>query len=332
MDPVAARLVEPIDGEHPCGVDLEDTPLLASFDAYRVFGQMTAPPVDVDWREIRDKALEGLEQSRDLRLLANLAAAALRTDGLQRFCDLMYVAARWFDDHPDHVYPRVDEDAILRKNALNSLSDRMAIVDAVRRQPFVMHPQLGAYALRHFEIASGKIAAAEADGEPPNEAHLNATLEGADFEKLAAMEASVGAAVDGLRRVESAMRNAHGSDGTPEFEPLLGPLVQIHKLLAGQLATRAANAAPVAGEEPGAGGEPGVAAVIGVGSIRSRDDAVRALDAVAEFFRKNEPSSPLPMLVERAKRLIGKDFLELLSDLAPDGVDQAKHVGGVRDE
>jgi type VI secretion system protein ImpA len=332
MDPAVARLVEPIDGEHPCGVDLEDTPLLASFDAYRVFGQMTAPPGDSDWREIRDKALEGLEQSRDLRLLSHLAAASLRTDGLQRFCDVLHVAARWLDDHPDHVFPRVDEDAILRKNALNGFSDRMAIVDAVRRQPFVMHPQLGAFALRHFEIASGKLAPAEADGEPPTEAQLSATLEGADGEKLVAMEASLAAAVEGLRRVESSMRNAHGAEGTPEFEPLLGPLVQIHKLLADQLAARAASAAPVEGAEAGAGGEPGAAAIIGVGSIRSRDDAMRALDAVAEFFRKNEPSSPLPMMVERARRLIGKDFLELLSDLAPDGLDQAKHVGGVRDE
>jgi type VI secretion system protein ImpA len=332
MDPVVARLAEPIDGENPCGVDLEDSPLLASFDAYRVFGQMAAPSEDTDWREIRDKSLEGLDQSRDLRLLAHLAAASLRTDGLQRFCDLLHVGARWFDEHAEHVYPRIDEDAILRKNALNSFSDRMAIVDSVRRQPFVMHPQLGAFSLRHFEIASGKLAPAESDGEPPNEAHLNAALEGADGEKLAAMEASLGAAVEGLRRVESAMRNAHGAEGTPEFEPLLGLLVQIHRLLAGQLATRAANAAPADGVEAGAAGEQGAATVIGVGSIRSRDDAMRALDAVAEFFRKNEPSSPVPMMVERAKRLIGKDFLELLSDLAPDGVDQAKHVGGVRDE
>ena len=72
--------------------------------------------------------------------------------------------------------------------------------------------------------------------------------------------------------------------------------------------------------------------MVGVGSIRSRDDAIRALDAVAAFFRKNEPSSPVPLFVERAKRLVAKDFLEVLADMAPDGLDQAKHVGGVRDE
>ena len=66
--------------------------------------------------------------------------------------------------------------------------------------------------------------------------------------------------------------------------------------------------------------------------LRSRDDAVRALDAVAEFFRKNEPSSPVPIVVERAKRLISKTFLEVLADMAPDGLDEARRIGGIKDE
>jgi hypothetical protein len=39
----------------------------------------------------------------------------------------------------------------------------------------------------------------------------------------------------------------------------------------------------------------GGSATIAVGSIRSRQDAIRALEAAAEFFRRNEPSSPIPL-------------------------------------
>ena len=60
MDPVVERLVVGISPDNPAGENLEDTQLLASFDGYRVFGQMAPPGVDTDWREIRDKALEGL--------------------------------------------------------------------------------------------------------------------------------------------------------------------------------------------------------------------------------------------------------------------------------
>ena len=34
-----------------------------------------------------------------------------------------------------------------------------------------------------------------------------------------------------------------------------------------------------------------------------------------------EPSSPVPLLLQRAKRLFAKDFLEILRDLTPGGVD-----------
>ena len=45
-----------------------------------------------------------------------------------------------------------------------------------------------------------------------------------------------------------------------------------------------------------------------------------------------EPSSPLPILLKRAKRLVGADFMEIINDLAPSGVDNVKLIGGVTEE
>jgi len=53
---------------------------------------------------------------------------------------------------------------------------------------------------------------------------------------------------------------------------------------------------------------------------------------VALFFKRTEPSSPIPMFLERAKRLVSKDFLEVLADIAPDAVAQARAAGGLKDE
>jgi len=332
MDSSIEQLVAPISAENPCGADLEDTQLLASFDGYRLFGQMAQPGDDTDWREIRDKALEGLAQSKDLRLLAHLGAARLRMSGLAAFCEVLQAAGAWFARYPEALYPRVEEDAILRRNALNCLADRMAIVEAVRRQPIVSNPQLGAFGLRDFEIAKGKIPAPEADSAAPSEALLNGVLTAMDSATLASTNASIVAGIAALRQVDSAMRDAHGTDGAPDFEPLQEPLVEIQRILQGEIQTRADNAAPTAGDV--AGGEPGTAgigAVITAGSVRSRDDAIRALDAVATYFRKNEPSSPVPVVVERAKQLVAKDFFEILADLAPDGLAQAK-LWGSREE
>jgi type VI secretion system protein ImpA len=53
---------------------------------------------------------------------------------------------------------------------------------------------------------------------------------------------------------------------------------------------------------------------------------------VAEYFRQHEPSSPIPMFLERAKRLVAKDFLEVLADIAPEALAVARLAGGVRHE
>jgi type VI secretion system protein ImpA len=59
---------------------------------------------------------------------------------------------------------------------------------------------------------------------------------------------------------------------------------------------------------------------------------VKALDLVQEYFRSNEPSSPVPMFIDRVKRLIAaKDFLEVLADIAPDAVSVARAAGGVKE-
>ena len=55
-----------------------------------------------------------------------------------------------------------------------------------------------------------------------------------------------------------------------------------------------------------------------------------ALDAVAAFFRRTEPSSPIPLFLARAKRLVSKDFLEVLADIAPEAVAQARAAGGLK--
>lgn len=330
MNSEIEKLLLAIAEESPCGADLEDTQLLASFDGYRLFGQMSPLPAETNWREIRDKALEALAQSKDLRLLAHLGAAQLRIGGLIGFAEVLTVAGRWFAEFPQVLFPRVDEDAILRKNALNAFADRMAIIDALRRQPIVSNPQLGAFSLRHFDLAAGRLPATEADGTPPSQAQLSAVLAAATPEQVGPMEASLGLALDALQQIEESMRAANGYEATPDFGPLLDLLKPMRKILADEIALRAANAMPVgaeSGDESAADG-----AVIGVGRIKSREDAMRALDAVIEFFRKNEPSSPVPLFVERARRLVSKDFLEVLADIAPDGLSQAKLVGGIRDE
>ena len=65
------------------------------------------------------------------------------------------------------------------------------------------------------------------------------------------------------------------------------------------------------------------------GQINSQEDVIRVLDMACEYFKQHEPSSPVPLLLQRAKRLVAKDFMEILRDLTPAGVTQAEEISGV---
>ena len=124
---------------------------------------------------------------------------------------------------------------------------------------------------------------------------------------------------------------ASNGEFVPTFEALLLQFKKMAAALRAQIASHPASMEAAGGVEASGEGSGG-SATIAVGSIRSRQDAIRALEAAAEFFRRNGPSSPIPLFLDRAKRLVSKDFLEVLADVAPDALPQARSAGGIRDE
>jgi type VI secretion system protein ImpA len=314
-------LLHPISVEKPCGEDLEDTPLLASFDTFRLFGQLTPPDPPPEWGDVRSRALEALRRSKDIRLLAYLGAASLRTDGLPAFAETLTVASQWLETYWLNAYPLIDEDAVLRRNALNCFSDPIAVIDGLRRTPLVTSRQHGRLSLRDVEIAAGQLQ--PLDGEPrPDETQINAAFAELPLADLQALEQSASSALAALKGIIGAMAGA-GPEAAPDFDPLSAQLNRLNRVLRAQLEMRGAPAGDDAPSEP-IGSAAGA-----LGAIRSRQDAIRALDAVAEFFRRNEPSSPIPLFIDRAKRLVSKNFLEVLADVAPEALPHARAAGGL---
>jgi type VI secretion system protein ImpA len=336
-------LLEPISAEQPCGQNADELPVLSALDSLRLFGQAKSPEAPpeqgdegrenekarppIEWDKVRAEALEALGKSKDLRLLAYLGAALLRTDGLPAFTQVLTAASQWVETYWPQVYPLVDEDAIERRNALNCFADPMAVVDRVWRLPIVASRQHGRFSLRDVDIATGQ-AAPGANEARPDEAAIREALKELATEELTALEQSVAGATAALNSIDARMREG-GPEVAPDFGPLLTQFAKLHRIYREQLAQRSDTG--VAGEAVGAeGGAAGVA--FAGGAIKSRQDAIRALDAVAEFFRRNEPSSPIPLFVDRAKRLVSKDFLEVLADIAPEALSVARSAGGLKQE
>jgi type VI secretion system protein ImpA len=338
----SAPLLQPITEDRPCGESLEDTELLASFDTFRLFGEsrpLDAPPEpdekripkpveSPEWVTIRDKALDALAKSKDLRLLAYLGTAVLRTDGLPAFSDTLHVASQWLEQYWSQTYPLVDEDAVVRRNALNCFADPMAVIDALRRVPLVRSRQHGTFSLRDVDVATHQLTPAEGE-TPADEQQIQAAFASMPLPELTQLQDSVANAVGSLNKIDALMRDAAGSEAMPGFEPVAAQLARTAQVLRAQIAAHPDSSAAAAAADEAAGGEGGPSVP---GAVKSRQDAIRALDAVAAFFKRTEPSSPVPLFIDRAKRLVSKDFLEVLADIAPDAVAQARSAGGLKNE
>jgi type VI secretion system protein ImpA len=68
-----------------------------------------------------------------------------------------------------------------------------------------------------------------------------------------------------------------------------------------------------------------------VGEIRSREDVVRVLERICDYYSRNEPSSPVPLLLRRAQRLATGSFMEIVRDLAPDAIKTIEQICGAEE-
>ena len=67
----------------------------------------------------------------------------------------------------------------------------------------------------------------------------------------------------------------------------------------------------------------------GPAPIRSREDAVRELERVCAWLERHEPANPAPLLIRRAQRLLQMGFIDILRDLAPEGMSSIEKIAGL---
>jgi type VI secretion system protein ImpA len=65
--------------------------------------------------------------------------------------------------------------------------------------------------------------------------------------------------------------------------------------------------------------------------LETREGAVEALELASDYFRRQEPGSPIPLLLERARRLMAMTFIEIIGELAPDATTQMRGTLGVKE-
>jgi type VI secretion system protein ImpA len=341
-------LLQPIAEDDPAGPDLEyDPAYLAAFRAAegtpeRQMGGTLVAAEEPDWRQVRDLAQKLLTRSKDLRAAVLFTRALLHIQGLRGLDGGLALIHGLLDQYWDGVHPRLDpddnNDPTARVNCLVDLCDREHLLDALRSTPLVQSRVFGPLAYRDIEIAEGR-AGASADGKTLDSAAVNGAFQDCDIEDLKEAATAAAGALGRIRGIATALDERIRTDQTPDLDPLIGLLSAIdgalHAHLSQRLPQGAESGEAEAGAEapsPGQGSQQDARPQGTPGQIASRDDVVRAIDRICDYYARYEPSSPVPLLLLRARRLATGSFVDIVRDLAPDAMAEIVKVCGLNDE
>ena len=343
-DPVA---LPDISGDQPAGENLEFDPAFAELErlaqgkSEQQYGSTIVPAEEPDWKEVIASAAALMQRTCDLRVMGRLAVARLQREGMGGYAETMamicrVLETRWTAVHPQ-LDPEDDNDPTLRANALLALAAPARVMRFLRSMPLARSIRAGAVSWRDISVSTGMIEVD--DGTPKiTETVIAAAFRDTDGAALVALRAAVASAIASAAAIPAAFDENAGYGTGPDFTDLTKLLREIARMTDtyAQQAPEAAEADPGAEEPEAMRSSPPPAAtraapamsIASMGPPTNRADALRLLDLVIEFYERSEPSSPLPLLIARARRLADKGFLDILRDMAPDGVSQAERIAG----
>jgi len=355
----AGSLLEVVSEDSPAGPNLEFDPDFGALERVaqgkpeQQYGGTIIPAEEPDWKEVESQAGALLERSRDLRVLGQLAVARLHLSGLPAYAEVVSMTrqlleTRWDEIHPQ-LDPEEDNDPTLRANALLRLAHPGDVLRCLRTLPLARSARIGQYSWRDVGIATGTIESSE---EPkPTESLIRGAFEDTDPARLDALRNAATEAAASATAIAAVFDTRAGYGTGPDFEDLVKLLKDIARTIdryfvaapAAEEAEASADdgatdAAADDGAADGGGGAPvarrarGGVNIASLTEVTNRADALRLLDLVCRYYQRYEPASPLSMLIERAAGLAEKNFLDIVRELAPDGLAQVQNVVGARNE
>lgn len=325
MASILDQLLAPVSEEDPAGpdlaYDLERHEIEQAFES-SVGGADEDASDPVDWRAILRLIEAQSARTKDVWLAVYLCRAGARSGQIAVVETGALYLAGLFDRFWDVVHPKLDEYGFQgRKGPCDSLARIGEFLAPLKRAPLLEHPRLGQFSGADFERFRANAEAEEGYGL--FRAALQDTPEAALVEIVERLD-RIATAIRGVDAILTA--RAEGDTGT-NFAPTYEVLAEMKR------SVQSFTTAPAAEEEAGAGAEESAADGRGdgggariAGRVESRDDVLRALDAIADYYRRKEPTSPVPLALQRAREWVTADFMSILQDIVPDSISDARRV------
>ncbi len=288
-------------------------------------------PVRPDWKPVHEQGLKALaEKTKDLEIAAYLIEALQRLHGFPGLRDGFRLARELVEKYWDRLYPLPDEDGVTTRIAalaqvLRSEGRGEIMTAAVAKislteantpdERLTLDHYQKALQLENVTDAKARQRMVEQGAVTLEQIKQRVAEAKADF--YPRLAADLVACQDELVKLGLALDQKCGSQA-PATSNLKEQLTKCQDALKDVAGDRLATAAPDAKPADDKGAKPAGPAAQPVDAIRDREDALRVLVKVADFFKKTEPHSFVSYAVEQAVRWGRMPLPDLLSELIPD--------------
>lgn len=293
-----------------------------------------APP---DWKPVLQLAPQILAtQAKDLEIASIYLEAVVRRFGFAGLRDGFRLMREYCERFWDQLYPMPDSEGIRDRvypiSGLNGEGSDGVLVGPVMRVPITAGGGSGAYSSLEYRQALELEAIPDAAKRETRMKQLGG-IPLAVFQKSVAdtpvaffrdLSEDISQCWDEFFRLYQLLDEKCGPDAPPSStirEAIQSARSDLEQIAGDKLrAAQPEEAVMAEGDSSGDGASaaPTRDAVSVPEAIRNREDALRALIRVAEYFKKAEPHTPIPYALEQTVRWARMPLPDLLLELVPD--------------
>ena len=278
-------------------------------------------PKSVDFEAQFSAATPLLARTRDLRLIVLLAKLSILNRDLNGFAGYLTAICSLLETQWSTVHPRDDDgDFTYRAVTIESLDVLPTVVNPIQFQPLIESRRFGTVTYRAYQTATGEIAATE--NTDLDLATIQRIVAETDLDALKAISAKFTQLSGVIARTKAIWLDKAGKPLSLErfasvVDSISGWLLQFVR-------ERDPTSVEVGPENPdSAGDEANSPEIADLAGVTSHARAAAALQAVARYFARSEPSNPARLLIQQALEMVGKSFVEVMRMLIPEHAESA---------
>ncbi len=336
-----AELFLKISEDAPCGENLEydnarvglDTKILGTPEN-QFTGEKALPP---NWREVQKDSVELLNRSKDLQVILYLIRSLIVMEGVSGFRDGLNLLRLTVEAFWDSVHPQLDPDdgmdPTLRVNILEELVSQELILTPLSLEPLVESRSVGRFSWRDFSYATDRLPTPEGITKP-EVSTIKAAFLDIDEQALQAMHQTIQESIELVNAIEASVSEKVGASEGPNLaalRTLLKDMMVGYEQMAGERLAGVASSTDIEIDDNDSKANGNVSSQVvhrAPGAIANRQDVLKTLDAICKYYAEYEPSSPVPVLLQRAKFLVTADFAAIVQNLLPDALSQLEVFKG----